>query len=140
MVYRGAGDLKHLSKAQIDCSSDMNMNRTWCNMAKLTTGEKVHATFMLCVAAGIALSVVFAVASLLSTESVVVSLDSGGTAYIERRSYLGIRSKNHIARVRKGEWESKLVSERFLWSLTAVDDQPWKRIIFIDQGWYDGEN
>ena len=92
-------------------------------MAKLTTGEKVHATFMLCVAAGIAFSVVF-----------------GGTAYIERRSYLGMRSKNHIARVRKGEWESKLVSERFLWSLTAVDDQPWKRIIFIDQGWYDGEN
>ena len=43
-------------------------------MAKLTTGEKVHAIFMLCVAAGIAFSVVFAVVSLMSTESVVVCI------------------------------------------------------------------
>ena len=98
----------------------------------ITVEEKTHGCFMVIVAIGIIFSIIFMTWSFLSTESVKVSLDSGGTAYIERTSFLGIYSKNYLARVRRGEWESKFVAERFFWKLTAVKDQPWKRIYFID--------
>lgn len=106
---------------------------------RITFEEKIHGCFMLFVAVGIAFSVLIMAWSLLSTESVKVSLESGGTAYIERTSFLGAYSKNYLSRVRKGEWESKLVAERVFWKLTAVNDQPWKRMYFIDSPGIDGE-